>query len=413
MPGVEFDSFLRDPPPRCHPGTRMEILDDLHNWIDNAQRTHQLLWLNGPAGVGKSAIVQTLAEDPSTTPKLGATLFFSRSNKCKDPAIVFPTIAYQLAVRIPPYREYLRRKMTDDRKLLEKGMEHHFRVLIVEPFTTLWLMPESRGWAILLDGLDECDGEDTQVLIVKLVSRFSLRYPEAPLVWIIASRPEAHLSLAFNSDDVIGTFWALNVPANSDQACRDVEQYLRAKFEEIRYKYRDIIPGNTPWPTERDITRVWRSALGLFVFASTVIRFVDDPHLCNPISQLAIIVALPLTENPQVNPLSTLHVLYTTILDNVPKSLLPTLKLLLGCAMKTPLVGPDEDVDEIPLVFNATLFGLQQHTVYSALRKLHSVIKVPPPEDSGRQDIRFYHASFADYLRDVSKSGEYAIDFDY
>lgn len=409
MSGAEFDSSIRDPPPCCHPGTRIAILDTIRRWVDDLERVCHLFWLNGPAGVGKSAIAQTLAEELSSTSKLGASLFFSRPNNCHTPTLVFPTIAYQLAVKFPPYREYLGQKMVDDPKLFEKSIEHQFKILIVEPFVNLKLATGVGKWVILMDGLDECEGEDKQALIVRLIARFSRRYPAAPFIWFISSRPEVHLNLVFESRDITGGKLLVHeVPADSEQACRDVEKFLRAKFEEIRHKYRDVIPVHSRWPTESDITRICNACSGLFVLASTLALFLDDPDIGDPVSQLAIVLALP-GNNIQVDPLATLHAFYTRILDAVPKSMLPTLKLLLAftLASSSPLVYSD---DGLPLVITATLFCLQQNAVYAALRKLHSVVRVPPLEKSGLQGITFYHASFADFLCDASKSGDYAID---
>ncbi len=76
--GATFDSFERDPPPRCRPGTRLAIVERAICFFGDLACGKRLLWIVGPAGVGKSAIMQTLAEVPST-PKftLGASLFFS------------------------------------------------------------------------------------------------------------------------------------------------------------------------------------------------------------------------------------------------------------------------------------------------------------------------------------------------
>ncbi|KAJ3573288.1 hypothetical protein NP233_g2535 [Leucocoprinus birnbaumii] len=82
---------------------------------------------------------------------------------------------------------------------------------------------------------------------------------------------------------------------------------------------------------------------------------------------------------------STLHALYKQILDTVPKSMLPILKPLLAypLTVTTHVYYHDMPDHGFPLGLEATLFSLQQHTVYAALRKLHSVIKVPPLEESG------------------------------
>ncbi|KAF9439586.1 hypothetical protein P691DRAFT_650413, partial [Macrolepiota fuliginosa MF-IS2] len=77
--GAEFDSSERDPSPRCHPGTRLRIVERAQEVFANYRNAERLLWIVGPAGVGKSAIMQTLAENASTLSSntiLGASLFF-------------------------------------------------------------------------------------------------------------------------------------------------------------------------------------------------------------------------------------------------------------------------------------------------------------------------------------------------
>ncbi|KXN80779.1 hypothetical protein AN958_07413 [Leucoagaricus sp. SymC.cos] len=402
IPGAEFDSSLRIPPPECHPGTRLELLRDIRAWIENTLCAQRLLWLRGSAGVGKSAIIQTVAEGLSASSKLGASLFFSRPNKREKPTLVFPTIAYQLAVRVPFYKEYLARKMADDPKLLEKDMMSQFRVLIAEPFAK-GTTGNSDVWAILLDGLDECEGEDAQKLIIRLVSQFTMQNPTSLLVWVIASRPEVHLIQCFGSDAIVDSVLVYDVPVDSGDACRDVENYLRESFTKIRDEFRDLLPTNTLWPGETAESQICRSALGHFGVVSTMIRFIGDLHVCDPVAQLGIVMSSTPAEDSFIDPLSTLHSLYTRILEAVPPNLLPVLKLLITYVLA--VADNDDDLlmnlkGKAPLVVAATLLNLQQHTVYAALRKLHSVIKVPSPKDSASQSILFYHASFADYLRD-------------
>src|ERR1700760_182617 len=120
--GAEYDSSARDPPPSCHPGTRVQLLEKIKTWFYNRMGEKALLWLSGPAGVGKSAIIQTLAEALAESKSLGATLFFSRLNDRKDPQRVIATISYQLATRIPAYRDYVTQKIILNPNLLRKAM---------------------------------------------------------------------------------------------------------------------------------------------------------------------------------------------------------------------------------------------------------------------------------------------------
>src|SRR6201995_6119020 len=73
------DSSAQDPERRCHPGTRETVLNQMRNWIDDLESTQPILWLHGPAGVGKSAIAQTIARSYRRE-KVAATFFFFRSD---------------------------------------------------------------------------------------------------------------------------------------------------------------------------------------------------------------------------------------------------------------------------------------------------------------------------------------------
>lgn len=74
IPGTAHDSSARDPPARCHPGTRIKILGRITSWSYDEKRRKALLWLNDPAGVGKSAIIQFFAEHLVKAGRLGASI---------------------------------------------------------------------------------------------------------------------------------------------------------------------------------------------------------------------------------------------------------------------------------------------------------------------------------------------------
>ncbi|KAF9449811.1 hypothetical protein P691DRAFT_798820 [Macrolepiota fuliginosa MF-IS2] len=340
MPGAEFDSSERDPPPRCHPGTRLSIVQRIRDWLQNAGRQKNLLWLHGPAGVGKSAIIQSLAESESKYNGVIATLFFSAISARNDPNRVLTTLAYQLAVKDPSYRAYVVELMSQDPRSLDKATSEQFRKLFIEPFTQQGIGGGSAPWLILLDGLDECRPPDTgsqaeskseraQCEIIKLISMFVLEYPSVPLLWIISSRPESHLKAFFSRPDVRASHWEEEVPIDSDEACQDVERYLRSELENIRQQYPDHIPSGSPWPCEEHISIIARSALGHFVFVTTVTKFIEDPDIGDPIAQLEQI--LDIINHPDVyienNPLAALNALYTSILQRINPVVLPLTKL--------------------------------------------------------------------------------------
>jgi len=102
-PEAAYDSSARAYPPRCFPGTREPYIEDLTNWAIPAvgDSPLPLFWMKGPAGVGKTTIAQTCTEKLRHQKKLAAAFFFSISGRDKSEKF-FPSIAYQLAIIIPP-----------------------------------------------------------------------------------------------------------------------------------------------------------------------------------------------------------------------------------------------------------------------------------------------------------------------
>src|SRR6267154_4721773 len=113
---AEFDSSDRESAPKCHPGTRTRFLEELKERIRSGTR---ITWLFGPAGVGKSAIMQTLAETLAP-PIVCLSFSFSRPNSRDNPTKVFPTLAYRLAIVNPAYRRYLEENLVADPEFLSK-----------------------------------------------------------------------------------------------------------------------------------------------------------------------------------------------------------------------------------------------------------------------------------------------------
>jgi hypothetical protein len=48
--------------PKCHPDTRKAVVKDITSWASDDSKDTLILWISAPAGSGKSAILQTIAE---------------------------------------------------------------------------------------------------------------------------------------------------------------------------------------------------------------------------------------------------------------------------------------------------------------------------------------------------------------
>ncbi|KAF9449810.1 hypothetical protein P691DRAFT_774397 [Macrolepiota fuliginosa MF-IS2] len=371
-----------------------------------------LKWLGKrvmPAGVGKSAIIQSLAESESKSSGVIATLFFSTINARNDPNRVFTTLAYQLAIKDPSYRAYVVELMSQDPQSLDKATSEQFRKLFIEPFAQRGIGGDSAPWLILLDGLDECIPPDAgpqavsslecaQCEIIKLISTFVVEHPSILVLWIISSHPESHLRAFFSCPNVGASHWEEEIPIDSDEACQDMERYLRREFENIHQQYPYHVSSASPWPLKEHISMITRSALGHFIFAATIMKFIEDPDIGNPITQLGQI--LTIIDHPGVrieNPLAALYALYMRILQQINPTILPLTKCLLGYYLWAYNWRPG--AHSSLLIVACNILNLKQDRAYSALRKLHTVLRIPHPADADEKRLKFLHKSFVDYLR--------------
>ncbi|EKM75250.1 hypothetical protein AGABI1DRAFT_46739, partial [Agaricus bisporus var. burnettii JB137-S8] len=269
------DSSARHPPPQCHPGTRIEINKRIVAWFYDETKRELILWIYGPAGVGKSAIVQTFADVLASAGCLGASIFFSRPNGRNNSDSVLITVAYELALRIEEYSAYIGEKLAFDPRLMNASMKEQFRALIIEPFVEKKVGAGGKAWGILLDGLDELDKRDRQREIIQLITIFVRDHPNVPLVWVISSRPEPHITNTFKQRRLSYKFKEEYVPIDSPEACQDVERFLRSSFKDIQQvEFPHIVAKG--WPEEIKIVKLANAASGLFAFADVAIRFIRD-----------------------------------------------------------------------------------------------------------------------------------------
>ncbi|KAF9445442.1 hypothetical protein P691DRAFT_652502, partial [Macrolepiota fuliginosa MF-IS2] len=318
IPGAAFDSSARNPPPRSHPRTRLAVVGRARGFIADRKRNKKILWIVGPAGVGKSAIMQTITEsvqaDRNSNITLGASLFFSINGR-NDGTKTFTTLAYQLAVQDPSYRDFVEKEWASDPTVTDKLLPVQFNKFIVQPFAQ---RATNKRLLITIDGLDECDDHNTQCEILGLITFFSAKYPTAPLVWIIASRPEPHITTFFSRTGVLSSYEKEEITINSNVARGDVECYLRYRLEEIRTKSPALVHV-ARWPAKADFKKLAAASGGLFAYACTATGFIDDPAYGNPPAQfrqvLEVIDGIPSQQGRNhTSPMANLDALYVRIL---------------------------------------------------------------------------------------------------
>ncbi|KAH7916876.1 hypothetical protein BV22DRAFT_1027298, partial [Leucogyrophana mollusca] len=140
------------PEKQCLPGTRMEIMDEILDWVygDDAPR---IFLLKGVAGSGKSAIAHTIAQQFHKLGRLGSSFCFDRSNLVgRHPTLLFSTIARDLADMDQQYWSSLSKAVKSRAGRNSQSMQEQFEEFIKGPMGSLDIIGPI---LIVIDALDE------------------------------------------------------------------------------------------------------------------------------------------------------------------------------------------------------------------------------------------------------------------
>jgi hypothetical protein len=312
--GAFHDAAERGDPPRCHPHTRVAIRAEIMDWVNASDaRRKSIMWMYGPAGSGKTAIAQSIAE----ACERAASFFFSRTAaERNDTKRVIATIAYQISRFLPQFEDALLTAIEWDPTIFSRALVTQMRVLVVEPLKAL--SPSPQPIFVILDGLDEAGPTpEAQANLLNVIGKATEELRHIPLIFLIASRPEYEIREAFNGHlSPLMKSLVLDYNYKPDD---DIRLYFSSTFAEIRDKHirsgtRPRLP--SPWPSEREVDRLVSKASGQFIFAATVLKFVDSIRH-HPAEQLDVIFSLLAGGHASETPFALLDVLYHYILSSV------------------------------------------------------------------------------------------------
>ncbi|TFK27661.1 hypothetical protein FA15DRAFT_666121 [Coprinopsis marcescibilis] len=389
--GATHDSDERYPAPKCYPHTRGQLIAGVFAWVKDPRRRHTTFWLYAPVGMGKTAIAQTVSELCEAEGLLAATFFFSRTAVDRNQATkLVSSLAFQLSSSIPSVKPHIENAITTYPAILTKSLPAQLQKLIIEPFSKLSAFSSDR--LVVIDGLDETVGfknvskEEEQRLILELVE--AIQAAGLPLIFLILSRPESWIKEGFESiPNLCKRTSQLDLYKESD-ADADIESYLRSEF--ARISRRSINNSFGQWPSNEAISELVLRASGQFLYATTVIRYIDE-SAHRPQDRLQNIT---FTGHPERNPLESLDNLYHEILDRSPNRDI-TMEVL-GCLMC--------DFSHIFKVKYSPIRACQIICDWTpqALSNLHSIVRIddgPPPSRSP-----FYHPNFVEFLESPTRS---------
>ncbi|KAJ3556834.1 hypothetical protein NP233_g11890 [Leucocoprinus birnbaumii] len=335
--GVEVDSSFHQHLPRCHPETRKSLRANIMAWAvpcdHHSKGDEQVLWILGPAGVGKSTVARTIAEKAKVEGLLGASLFLSDVNGRDDLDRVPSTLACQLSVQQPEYKCIIRQTLAHDPSIVEKSLRVQFQELIVSPISTIMMQDSPTAWPkpllIIIDGLDHCKSKQSQCELIELIVEHSRSVHKLPLLWMILSRPESHLEDLLSRPELSAVCKVDRIAVNRTEDKQDVALFLREEFSAISRRFSRFLPQE--WPPEEALHSVITKVSGHFALAVIATHFVGDAVIDNPLNQLQIYLrALGKLETPGSSSLlEMIGLLYRSIRAQIAPSILPNVERIL------------------------------------------------------------------------------------
>lgn len=358
----------------CLAGTRCDLLKTIIDWVCDPTSHQSVLWLSGIAGSGKSTISTSIANHFRRTNQLGAFLFFNRGvAECNDPASVVQTLAYQLGTFHPLIGETISTVIEEAPNVLLSPISYQFEQLISSADSTVPSLPVPAPIVFIFDALDECGTVSNREALLEIIARelcdlISFRV-------IITSRPDMDIVLALESHPRV---LQVKLDVRSALVDQDISMYFHHHMALIHQKKRHLRIG---WPGEDAIRDLTGKSSGLFVWASTAVKFINghDPQ--------KRVLRLLQDDRDQLAE-SGLDALYRTALESVG-------------------MWEDPDfVEDFRAIFGMILF-LRNPLSTSAIDKLLDANNGRPSLDTinqlgcvvlSRPTVRLLHPSFSDFL---------------
>ncbi|KAG6914175.1 hypothetical protein DXG01_001953 [Tephrocybe rancida] len=281
---VEDHSYITQKKKPCHPETRIKILQEIKDWINNnsEEGPQNFLWIVGPPGCGKSALTASITEYCQAHDHLGAQFFISHANRnTTNPLHYFPTVIQDLYRRSESVEQHLHDALKEQKSSVDT------------PDKAAQLFLDTIGQAarehpdspvvVIFDGLDETssyhdasdqarreDLENTAAIFSGLFAKLS-HHRNAKVV--ISSRPEAEILRHFKDSSAHRQhIKQLEIRTDDENVLHDIDTFLSHRLGEIAKKHQ--LPFRV-WPDVEYLEQLANGASGLFIWAVMACNYID------------------------------------------------------------------------------------------------------------------------------------------
>jgi len=195
------------------------------------------------------------------------------------------------------------------------------------------------------------------------------------------SRPEVHIQMTFKSPSIQSKTYHLDL--QDFNAHDNIHRFLGSQLLRIRQQVEQLmydVPKT--WPSEKDLEVLVEQSEGLFIYASTLMKFVGDG---NDVPQRKLQVVM--TVHTGLNPL------YDQILSEVPRYPVQ-FEWVMGAVM---FLHRFFSVGEL-----GQFLQLESGSVQIALCRCQSILVIP--NDNDKDFVQPYHTSLQGFLTDHAQA---------
>ena len=376
--------------PECLPNTRMDILAEIFTWVSMPTTKTNVYWLYGFPGAGKSTIATSVANIFRDLRRLGAFTFFTRGVAARnDPGMLIRTLAYQLGEFDHRIGSAIARVVEEVPTIKQAPLRWQFQKLLVEPFTGLEDCLREGPILIVIDALDECGQSSAREDLLRVLASESPRLPSTVRIFI-TSRAERDIRGAFGPQPHVRV---REIDIKSATNEKDVQTYLRHRMVAIRLQ-NEWLDLPSDWPGEARTEALALRASGLFIWAHTACRYIENGQ--DPEERLSQLVQTALHTNAE----AALDGIYVTALESAGRwddvTFAADFREIMGLIIvaQNPLTSRTIDL------LNANMGVSRRRPCLHTIRHLGAVLQWG--ED---KPICVMHPSFADFITEMRRCG--------
>ena len=279
--------------------------------------------------------------------------------------------------------------MQSDPRIAYESLYNQLNKMIVQP-----LKESAVSTVIIIDALDECKDEEPASAILSVLGRFVSELPKVK--FFVTGRPEPRIRASFRLpllEKATNVFVLHDVEPHLVN--NDIQLFFRRRFMELAGRWH----GLNDWPTPEQLDLLCDRTAGLFVYAATTVRFIDNKN-DSPRERLERLLQSPessvLEGDTKFKASATLNSLYTSILqeafgDDDPEDD-PKVRSVLGTMILA--------VNPLSPSTIATLLGFDTEEVFPLLSSVHSLLTLQEDVD---RPVRPFHKSFPDFIVDPAR----------